>query len=102
MVRSDPDPIVQFAEWLRDAEAAGLPDPNAMVVGTVEPDGRPSSRTVLLKGLDDGLFSFFTNRQSHKGGRARRRGRGSRCSSPWYALHRQVRVEGTTSLAPTR
>ena len=38
----DDDPIVQFAAWLRDAEDAGLPDPNAMVVGTIEPDGRPA------------------------------------------------------------
>jgi pyridoxamine 5'-phosphate oxidase len=95
----DPDPIVQFAVWLRDAEAAGLPDPNALVVGTVEPDGRPSSRTVLLKGLDSGQFAFFTNRESHKAAALAYEARVS-LLFPWYGLHRQVRVEGTTSVAP--
>ncbi|HEX7835148.1 MAG TPA: pyridoxamine 5'-phosphate oxidase, partial [Pseudolysinimonas sp.] len=95
----DPDPIAQFAAWLRDAEAAGLPDPNAMVVGTVEPDGRPSSRTVLLKGLDGGQFAFFTNLHSHKGAALAHESRVS-LLFPWYGLHRQVRVEGPTSLAP--
>lgn len=95
----DPDPIVQLAAWLRDAEDAGLPDPNAMVVGTVEPDGRPSSRTVLLKGLDGGQFAFFTNRDSHKGTALAHESRVS-LLFPWYALHRQVRVEGAAELAP--
>ncbi len=95
----DDDPIVQFAAWLRDAEEAGLPDPNAMVVGTIEPDGRPSSRTVLLKGLDDGQFAFFTNRESQKGAALEHEARVS-LLFPWYGLHRQVRVEGEASLAP--
>jgi pyridoxamine 5'-phosphate oxidase len=95
----DPDPIAQFATWLRDAESGGLPDPNAMVLGTIEPDGRPSSRTVLLKGLDDGLFAFYTNRESHKGSALAHDARVS-LLFPWYGLHRQVRVEGTVALAP--
>ena len=95
----DPDPIVQFAAWLRDAEEAGLPDPNAMVVGTIEPDGRPSSRTVLLKGLDAGQFAFFTNRDSHKGVALAHESRVS-LLFPWYGLHRQVRVEGTAEPSP--
>jgi pyridoxamine 5'-phosphate oxidase len=95
----DADPIAQFAVWLRDAEQAGLPDPNAMVVGTVEPDGRPSSRTVLLKGLDDGLFAFYTNRDSHKGAAIAHESRVS-LLFPWYGLHRQVRVEGIATVAP--
>lgn len=95
----DPDPVVQFAAWLRDAEDAGLPDPNAMVVGTVEPDGRPSSRTVLLKGLAGGKFAFFTNRESHKGAALAHDSRVS-LLFPWYGLHRQVRVEGTAAVAP--
>ncbi len=94
----DPDPLVAFAGWLRDAEAAGLPDPNAMVVGTIETDGRPSSRTVLLKGLDGGQFSFFTNRESHKGKALAHEPRVA-LLFPWYGLHRQVRVEGTAELA---
>jgi pyridoxamine 5'-phosphate oxidase len=94
----DPDPLVAFAGWLRDAEDAGLPDPNAMVVGTIEPDGRPSSRTVLLKGLDGGTFSFFTNRESHKGTALAHEPRVS-LLFPWYGLHRQVRIEGSAVLA---
>jgi len=93
------DPIAQFAVWLQDAEEAGLPDPNAMVVGTIEPDGRPSSRTVLLKGLDGGQFAFFTNRSSHKGAALAHERRVS-LLFPWYRLHRQVRVEGVAELAP--
>ena len=95
----DADPIAQFAVWLQDAEEAGLPDPNAMVVGTIEPDGRPSSRTVLLKGLDGGRFAFFTNRSSHKGAALAHERRVS-LLFPWYRLHRQVRVEGVAELAP--
>lgn len=95
----DEDPLVAFAAWLQDAEDAGLPDPNAMVVGTIEPDGRPSSRTVLLKGLDGGMFSFFTNRESHKGTALAHEARVS-LLFPWYGLHRQVRVEGSAVLAP--
>lgn len=99
----DADPIAQFAAWLRDAENAGLPDPNAMVVGTIEPDGRPSSRTVLLKRVDgtegNGRFAFFTNRDSHKGAALAHESRVS-LLFPWYALHRQVRVEGTATDAP--
>lgn len=95
----DADPIAQFAVWLQDAEEAGLPDPNAMVAGTIEPDGRPSSRTVLLKGLDGGQFAFFTNRSSHKGAALAHERRVS-LLFPWYRLHRQVRVEGVAELAP--
>lgn len=95
----DADPISQFAVWLTDAEEAGLPDPNAMVVATIEPDGRPSSRTVLLKGLDGGQFAFFTNRSSHKGA-ALAHDRRVALLFPWYRLHRQVRVEGVAETAP--
>lgn len=59
-----PDPFVQFQRWLDDA--ADQPEPNAMVVGTVDPDGMPSSRTVLLRGLEGG-FRFFSHRDSRKG-----------------------------------
>jgi pyridoxamine 5'-phosphate oxidase len=77
------------------------------VVGTIEPDGSPSSRTVLLKGLDgpdgpdggDAAFAFFTNRDSPKGAAIAHDPRVS-LLFPWYKLHRQVRVEGTAELAP--
>ncbi|MBX3196499.1 MAG: pyridoxamine 5'-phosphate oxidase [Microbacteriaceae bacterium] len=94
-----PDPIAALEAWLADAEAAGLPDPNAMVVGTVEADGRPSSRTVLWKGVDAGRLAFFTNRESAKGLAIAHEARVS-LLFPWYGLHRQVRVEGVAAFAP--
>ena len=61
------DPIEMFERWMRQSVDAGLHEPNAMVVSTVSADGRPSSRTVLLKGVGPGGFVFFTNRASRKG-----------------------------------
>ncbi len=63
----DPDPLVVFDRWFAEAVAAGLDEPNAMVVATTDPDGAPSVRTVLLKGVEDGGFVFFTNHASRKG-----------------------------------
>ena len=94
-----PDPLVALQTWLADAEAAGLPDPNAMVVGTIARDGRPTSRTVLWKGVVDGALAFYTNRQSHKGEAIAHDARVS-LLFPWYGLHRQVRVEGIAVIAP--
>ena len=69
------------AGWFDDAVAAGLHEPNAMVVATVSADGRPSSRMVLLKGFDERGFVFFTNSSSRKGRRARGQPARARCSS---------------------
>ncbi|HYZ08203.1 MAG TPA: pyridoxamine 5'-phosphate oxidase [Pseudonocardiaceae bacterium] len=83
----------QLAEWLADAVGAGLPEPNAMVLATADADGRPSSRTVLAKGLDACGVVFFTNFTSRK-----MHDLGSTCYAsatfPWIALHRQVHVRG--------
>lgn len=91
-----PDPVDLFRTWFEQARA--LPEPNAMVLATTGPDG-PSARTVLLKGLDDRGFVFFTNLGSRK---ADQLAADDRCSLlfPWYQLDRQVRVEGTASLLP--
>jgi pyridoxamine 5'-phosphate oxidase len=94
-----PDPLAALQAWLADAEAAGLPDPNAMVVGTVAADGRPTSRTVLWKGIVNGALAFYTNRESAKGDALAHEARVS-ILFPWYGLHRQVRVEGVAALAP--
>lgn len=83
----------QFARWFADAVAAGLPEPNAMVVGTADTAGRPSARTVLLKGYDPEGFVFFTNYGSRKGAEAA----GNPYASlvfPWFPMHRQVVVAG--------
>ncbi len=93
------DPLAALQAWLTDAENTGLPDPNAMVVGTVAADGRPTSRTVLWKGIVDGSLAFYTNRSSHKGAAIAHEARVS-LLFPWYGLHRQVRVEGIAALAP--
>ncbi len=87
------DPVEMFRRWIHDATAAGLHEPNAMVVATVSPAGVPSSRMVLLKGHDEGGFVFFTNYESRK---ADELDANPACALlfPWHALERQVRVEG--------
>ncbi|MBD8870715.1 pyridoxamine 5'-phosphate oxidase [Nocardioides donggukensis] len=91
------DPLDLFDRWLEQARA--VREPNAMVLSTVSADGRPSSRTVLLKGLDERGFVFFTNLGSRKG---RELAATPACALlfGWYALERQVRVEGTASELP--
>ena len=93
------DPMTMFAAWFDEARAAGLYEPNAMVVSTVAADGRPSSRMVLLKGFSDDGFVFFTNQASRKGVELAAE---PRCALlfPWHPLERQVRVEGTATALP--
>jgi len=91
-------PLDLFRRWL--AEAADQPEPNAMVVSTVDATGAPTSRTVLLRGIDDdGALVFFTNRQSRKG-RALAANPAVSILFPWYALQRQVIVLGTATPLP--
>jgi pyridoxamine 5'-phosphate oxidase len=89
----DLDPLVQFRRWLGDAEDANLAEPNAMAVSTVAADGAPGSRFVLLRGLDERGFAFFTNHTSEK---ARELAANPRAALlfGWLPLHRQVRVTG--------
>jgi pyridoxamine 5'-phosphate oxidase len=87
----------QLARWLADAAATGNPEPNAMVLATANPDGRPSSRTVLCKGLDSRGVVFFTNHTSAKGHDLRTT-RYASATFPWYAQHRQVHVRGHVEL----
>ena len=91
-----PDPMEMFRRWLDEAVASGLHEPNAMVVATVSPDGRPSARLVLLKSLDDRGFVFFTNYESRKGREIDAHPEVS-LLFPWHDLQRQVRVEGTAT-----
>jgi pyridoxamine 5'-phosphate oxidase len=86
-------PFEQFARWLAEATTAGLPEPNAMVVSTVDPDGRPSSRHVLLKELDDTGFVFYTNLGSRKALALATHPSAALCF-PWFAMSRQVCVVG--------
>lgn len=88
----DPDPLVQLGRWVADAAAAGVDEPNAMTLATVDADGRPDARVVLLRRLDHGLV-WFTDRTSAKGRQL--------AVTPvaaivfhWQPLERQVRVRG--------
>lgn len=89
----DPNPIQQFRRWFAEAEAAGLLDANAMVLATVDETGAPSARLVLLKGVDDGGFTFYTNYDSAKGRDLWHDPRAA-LTFYWAALERQVRVSG--------
>ncbi|GAA0996401.1 pyridoxamine 5'-phosphate oxidase [Acrocarpospora macrocephala] len=88
------DPVAQFTRWFADAVDAGLPEPNAMILATSSAGGRPSARTVLLKGFDEQGFTFFTNYESRKGRDLAENPRAS-LVFPWHAMRRQVRVEGS-------
>jgi pyridoxamine 5'-phosphate oxidase len=87
------DPIRWLKEWLTEAEHIDLPNPGAMTLCTVDPDGRPSARTVLLKGLDERGAVFYTNRRSRKG-RALAANAGAVLVFHWDLLLRQVLIEG--------
>jgi len=87
------DPFRQFEKWFQEAEGAKLSEPNAMVLGTCTREGRPSSRIVLLKGLDGRGFVFYTNYDSRKGRELAENPRAS-LLFPWIQLERQVIVEG--------
>ena len=94
------DPVAQFSLWLKDAFRAGVIEPNAMSLATAWKDGRPSVRTVLLKGVDERGFVFFTNLESRK---ARQLAENPKASLlfPWLALERQVIATGSVSRLPT-
>lgn len=83
----------QLAAWLEQAREAGLTEPNAMVLATSDPDGQPSSRTVLCKGLDAGGIVFYTNYTSAKSHDLNRT-RVASVTFPWYDLQRQVQLSG--------
>lgn len=89
----DRDPLVQFDEWFREAEAADLWEPNSMVVATVDATGQPTARYVLLKSVDVEGFVFYTNFDSDKGVALDGSGRAGLVFG-WLELRRQVRVAG--------
>lgn len=89
----DPDPLRQFEHWLEQAVRAGLEDPTAMVLATVEDSGAPWQRIVLLKGLSQGGFVFYTNYHSPKAADIASRNQVS-LLFPWNELDRQVIIGG--------
>lgn len=95
--RDLPDnPLVLFEKWLQEAVNAGVNEPTAMLVGTVSPEGTPATRTVLLKGLHDGKFIFYTNYESRKGKHLTQNPYIS-LSFIWHELERQVNIEGVAT-----
>lgn len=91
------DPLAQFRNWLAEAAERGVYEPNAMVLGTLDSAGILQSRTVLLRGIDERGFAFYTDRESRKG-EAIAAHSGATLLFPWYSLHRQVQVTGTVDV----
>ena len=89
---ADPDPLVQFHRWF-DAVDEPMDEPHAMVLATVRPDGTPSVRTVLLRGVDERGLGFFTNYESAKADAIEAQPV-VECLFLWLPVHRQVRVRG--------
>jgi pyridoxamine 5'-phosphate oxidase len=85
--------FTRFAAWMEEAQASEPNDANAMTLATATADGRPSARTVLLKGWDEGGFVFYTNVQSRKGGELLAN-RQACLLFHWKSRRRQVRIEG--------
>lgn len=86
-------PFDQFAQWMKQAIASGISDPNAMTVATVDAEGQPSQRIVLLKHMDDRGFVFYTNLHSKKAQDLQQNNKIS-LHFPWHMLERQVKVQG--------
>lgn len=90
------NPFRQFEQWFQEAEAAKIAEPNAMTLATTGRDGRPSARTVLLKGCDGRGFVFYTNYESRKGRELDANPRAT-LLFPWVALERQIIIEGAVT-----
>ena len=86
-------PFSQFSDWLTEAHKAGVPDPNACSLCSVDEDSRPMARAVLLKGMDDEKFIFYTNYQSRKA-RQLLKNPHATMHFPWFSMERQVVVSG--------
>ena len=87
-------PFDQFQAWMAEAEKSEPNDPNAMAVATSTPDGRPSLRAVLLKGVDQRGFVFYTNKESRKGDELAANPNAALLFH-WKSMGRQIRIEGT-------
>lgn len=88
------DPLKQVEQWLKEADEQGVYEPNAMVLSTIDPDGAPTSRTVLCRGVSEHGITFFTDYTSQKG-RALDAHPDVAVVFPWYTLHRQIKIRGT-------
>lgn len=93
------NPFLLFSQWLQEAIDSKVDEPTAMLVGTVSPEGKPSTRTVLLKDLHDDKFIFYSNYESRKG-RQLAQNPAISLSFVWHQLERQVHIEGTAEKVP--
>ncbi|MDH3706203.1 MAG: pyridoxamine 5'-phosphate oxidase [Acidimicrobiia bacterium] len=93
----DPDPIAQFERWLGDAWASDVAEPHAFVVSTVDADGLPDARVVLVRKVDADSLVFYTNYRSIKGVQLEANP-GAAATFAWLPLHRQVRMRGTVTM----
>ena len=91
-----PDPVAMFARWFTEARAADVAEPNAMTLATASAEGAPSARMVLLKGVDDGGFVFFTDYRSRKAAELDANPRAALVFH-WVELERQVRIAGSVA-----
>ena len=91
------EPLAAFSAWFGGAVAAGVVEPNAMVLATADAAGAPSTRTVLLKGADARGFTFYTNLASRKSRELRANPQAS-VTFPWFSMHRQVVIVGRAEL----
>ena len=87
------DPLTHLQDWYASARAAGVPEPEAAALATASPDGHPSVRIVLLRGIDSDGVSFFTNYESRKGRELAENPRAA-LAFHWQPLNRQARLEG--------
>src|SRR5690349_18645418 len=94
------DPVKQFDKWFNEAMKSEVIEPNAMNLATINENGRPSSRIVLLKGIENGKFQFYTNYHSKKG---KELDLNAACALTffWPELERQVRIEGLAERTET-
>jgi pyridoxamine-phosphate oxidase len=90
----DVDPLVQFQQWFDEAHASEVPEPNAMTLATADAQGRPNARVVLLKGVDNEGFVFYSNYQSQKG-KELEANPNAALVFHWHELERQVRITGS-------
>jgi pyridoxamine 5'-phosphate oxidase len=90
----DSNPMVQFATWFDEAVASQVTEPNAMTIATATLSGTPSARVVLLKGIEENGFIFYTNYKSRKGQELQENPKASLLFC-WLDLERQIRIEGT-------
>ena len=95
-----PEPIKQFESWYGETCETDQPEPSAMILATVDKEGQPLQRTVLLKSFDEIGFVFFTNYSSRKAQHIEENNQVS-LLFPWYSMGRQVKVTGTAEKIPT-